>query len=86
MDELKAVRAFAIKCFGNASESYSHPEYITRYGGLIEAGPEEPGIVYVGFYIDPPNVPPAKRRRRLMFRGAKVSELEAQARLLGFRV
>jgi hypothetical protein len=85
-DELKAIARLALRLFGNASQSYQSREHGTRYGALIESGPEEPGIVYIGFYIDPPTVMPARRRRRLLFRGAKVRELEAQARLMGFSV
>jgi hypothetical protein len=85
-DELRAIKNLALRLFGNSRESYTSREYGTRYGALIEAGPEEPGIVYIGFFIDPPTVMPAKRRRKLLFYGAKVSELEEQARLVGFSV
>lgn len=46
--------------------------------GLLEAGPEEPGIIYMGYYIDPPSVPSHRRRRKLLFRGAKYREILAQ--------
>jgi hypothetical protein len=80
--ELTAIVGFAIKCFGEANKVFQLPDgQGIRWGGLIEAGPEEPGIVYVGYYLDPPHIAPAKRRRKLIFRGAKISELEAQARV-----
>lgn len=88
MDELVALRKFALDMFGDANTQYAWPggEQPYRYGGLLEGGPEEVGILYCGFYIDPPAVPLNQRRRHLIFRGCKVREFEEQARCIGMMV
>lgn len=88
VDELMSFKKFAFDLFGDSETRYDWVGGQTkfRYGGLVEGGPEEPGVLYVGFYIDPPTVAQMKRRRCLVFRGSKIRELEAQARLLGMMV
>jgi hypothetical protein len=54
---------------------------IFRRQALLEFGKEEPGVVYLGYYKDPPSVPSHRRRRKLIFRFVKCSELEEQIRL-----
>lgn len=85
VSELIALRKLGNKLFGNPSEQYPWPggQQPYRYGGVIEGGPEEPGVLYLGFFLDPPNVPVHLRRRCLLFRGCKIAEFEAQARLMG---
>jgi len=85
MDELKAIKKFAFNLFGDSQTQYPwvNGDAPFRYGGVIEGGPEEIGLLYVGFYIDPPSINAKLRRRQLVFRGCKVSEFEAQAKLIG---
>lgn len=93
--EFKTIAKLALRLFGNSRERYSwlpgpgmgspagRPY---RYGALFEKGPEEPGVHYVGFFIDPPNIMPAKRRRQLVFRFFTYNEFCQQVKLLGFTV
>ena len=67
MSELKAIMKLGRRLFGD--------------NGLVEFGPNEIGIVYLGYYIDPPSVPSHRRARKLLFRGAKYREIAEQARL-----
>lgn len=67
MDELRAIAETAKTVFGSR--------------GLLESGAEEPGALYLGYYIDPPSVPSHRRRRKLIFRFYKHSELVEQIRL-----
>ena len=79
LDELRAVYNLAIQTFGNASERYTW-QGKPRWGAVIEAGREEPGVLYVGFFLDPPSLG-IRRRRELVLRGCTHAELLQQARL-----
>ena len=74
LDELRAMKLLAHKIFGPR--------------GVLEANPDEPGVVYIGEYdrVYHPLVPTQRRRRRLVLRGYSHAELVEQARLLGFSV
>lgn len=84
LDELGALIRLAHKLFGDANQVYawSGGDELFRYGGMLEGGAEL-GVLYLGFYIDPPSVPTNVRRRKLLFRGCKISEFEEQARVMG---
>ncbi len=52
--------------------------------GLLEAGPQEPGVVYIGYYETGDTEKPAQlRARKLVLRGNTYRELYEQAVLLG---
>lgn len=70
LDELRAMKFLAYRLYGNR--------------GLLELDPNFPGIIHVGYYIDPPLIgrPPNARRRKLVLRGHSHAELLAQAKLL----
>jgi hypothetical protein len=79
LSELQAIYKLAIQTFGNASERYAWKGSY-RYGAVIEAGKEEPGVLYVGFFLDGPSLG-IRRRRELILRGCSHAELLQQARL-----
>lgn len=70
LDEVRAISRLAYELFG------------TR--GVVEQGPAEPGIFYVGQYdrVYGPETPTQNRRRCLLLRGASHAELVAQAAVL----
>jgi len=50
--------------------------------GMLQIEQTKPGIVQVGWYVDPPaKYPGLQRRRVIAFEGASVAELEEQHRL-----
>lgn len=53
---------------------------IWRDKGLIEASQDEPGIVYVGYFVDGPDAAPVglERRRVLPFKGRTLAEIRKQ--------
>lgn len=68
--ELRAMRDLARQIFGVL--------------GLLEANPEEPGVVYLGRYErDDREQPSQNRKRKLFLRGNSHRELVDQAKLLG---
>lgn len=70
LDEMKAMLELAKKLFGNL--------------GMLEAGPQEPGKVYIGHYVrDDKHVPAQNRERILVLCGNTIGELTEQAKLLG---
>lgn len=69
LKELRAMKFLAHQLYGDR--------------GLLEAGPEEPGKIYLGYYIDPPGVPNQYRARQLTIFGNSLAELIEQAKLLG---
>lgn len=85
VDEINAIRLLAAEIFGDSGTRQSWPggDRPYRYGGLLEGGPHQPGIFYMGFFIDPPKVAMHTRRRKLIFIGAKHAEFVAQAKLVG---
>lgn len=85
VDEMNAIRHLAAKIFGDSDTQYDWPNgpQPKRYGGLLEGGPKEPGILYMGFFTEPPTRIMHKRARMLLFIGAKHSEFVAQAKLMG---
>ena len=77
VDELDAMRRLAMKTFGRGNTRQRNG----TWGGVLEADPQFPGLVAIGYYLDPPGREPQFRRRRLLFAGYKVSELEEQVAL-----
>lgn len=81
-DELVALRKLCERFFGKADRPHRWPggPQAFHWGGLLEAGPEEPGVIYMGVYLEPKRLNPGSRRRKLFFRGSKISEFEEQMR------
>ena len=75
VDEMTAIRKLAEDTFGKANVRHRNG----TWGGLIEGGPEEPGMMYLGFFIDPPTVHQSIRRRQLVLRGNSHAALKRQA-------
>lgn len=69
VDELRACKELARRCFGDA--------------GMLEFDEATPGLIKIGYFTGPSRagVPGVQRPRRIMFRGFAVADLEAQARL-----
>lgn len=87
VDEVQAMRLVGVKYFGPASRTRRRmPDGEYGYGALLEVTPDRPGVIFLGYYVDPPfapngvPIPPQRRRRQLCFQGVKVSEIEEQAK------
>lgn len=69
VDELRACKALARRCFGDA--------------GMLEFDKETPGLIKLGYFTGPARkgAPGVQRPRKIMFRAFTVADLEAQAAL-----
>lgn len=80
IDEMVAIRKLVAETFGQANVRHDWPggPYPYHWGGVLEVGPDEPGIIYAGVYLEPPTLNSGTRRRKLFLRGAKHSEFVQQ--------
>ena len=79
LDEVKAWRKMALDLFGRDHERFDLPGGGHRWGGVLEARPNEPGIIYVGYYLENPRKP-GRKKTRMVYRGATIAEVLAQAK------
>ncbi len=89
LQELRAVSRMAARLFGDGKDGWQKGK---GYGGVVEFDAARPGIMLVGYFLDPPlrseysRDPmgrPRQRRTQVVLRGATHAELIVQARMLG---
>lgn len=89
VSELQAIRKLAVELFGEAG---SFIRTGPGFGGVVEL--DGSGMIYVGYFVDPPALDAARgaqsgrgitpRRSVIKLSGRSIGELTAQARILKF--